>query len=304
MNQHISGLVAAPFTPMRDDGSLDLEQVRPYAEFLARNGVNGVFVNGSTGEFASMTLDERLRHAAQWAKESPSELNVLVHVGGTCLEDCRTMMKHAGEIGASGAGALAPYYFKPSSIVELTEWCAAVASAAPGLPFYYYHIPSRSGVCFNMREFLPAAAKSIPNLAGVKFTYEDLEDFQACVELDGGRFSILFGRDELLLSALERGATGAIGTTYSFAAPVYNGIIDNFRRGEKKAAEELQQAACRMIKVTHKTHKGMAAFKAVMGMIGMPCGPVRLPLTPMAPSQLESYRADLESIGFFDFCNR
>ena len=93
----------------------------------------------------------------------------------------------------------------------LVECCAEIAAAAPRLPFYYYHIPIMTGVAVPMTTFLTEAARRIPNLAGLKYTANTLHEYQECVALDGGRFDVLFGFDELLLPSLAVGAAGAVG---------------------------------------------------------------------------------------------
>ena len=94
-----------------------------------------------------------------------------------------------------------------------------IASGAPNLPFYYYHIPMLTGSTLDMVEFLTQGAKSIPNLVGLKYTDTKLYEFQNCLELAAGRFDVVWGCDEMLLGALATGGRGAIGSTYNIAAP-------------------------------------------------------------------------------------
>jgi N-acetylneuraminate lyase len=91
----------------------------------------------------------------------------------------------------------------------------AIASAAPSLPFYYYHIPSATNVDLPMVDFLAVADGLIQNLAGIKYTHYDLEDLQLCLHYGGGKYNILFGRDQYLLAAVALGVRGAVGSTYS-----------------------------------------------------------------------------------------
>lgn len=221
MPSRFRGLIAAPFTPFNDDRSLKLEVIPDYVRLLRENGVSAAFVCGTTGEGLSLTLDERCRVAECWIKAAKGQLPVIVHVGHTILADARRLTAHAAEIGAAAVSALAPCFFKPRNVGELVDWCEAVAEAAPALPFYYYHIPSMTGVSLSVAEFLAKAAGRIPTLAGVKYTHEDLDDFAACVRFDGGRFNILFGRDELLVEGCRLAAEGAVGSTYNYAAPLY-----------------------------------------------------------------------------------
>ena len=305
MPSRFRGLVAAPFTPFNADRSLNLDVIPAYARFLRANGVGAAFVCGTTGEGLSLTLDERLAVAARWAACADEKLRVIVHVGHTCLADARTLTAHAAEIGAAAVSALAPMFFKPRSNAELVEWCAAVASAAPALPFYYYNIPSMTGVSFPVADFLARAADRIPSLAGIKYTHEDLPDYRACVAAADGRYDILFGRDELLLEGTAAGALGAVGSTYNYAAPLYLRILAALTAGRAAEARTLQDTAIKMIALCNGigvTH--LAASKALMAMLGLDCGPVRLPLIPPTPEQLAGLRTQLTEIGFFDFACR
>lgn len=305
MHTRFRGLVAAPFTPFHPDRSVNLEVIPAYARFLRNNGVSAAFICGTTGEGLSLTLGERLRVAERWVACADEKLRVIVHVGHTCLEDARTLTAHAAKIGAAAVGAMAPCFFRPRNAVELADWCEPVAAAAPAVPFYYYHIPSMNGVVLSVSEFLAQAADRIPSLAGVKYTHEDIPDFEACTRFAGGRYDILFGRDELLLEGRKAGALGAVGSTYNYAAPLYARLLAANEAGRSKEARTLQDQAIRMIAICNGigvTH--LAASKALMAMLGVDCGPVRLPLAQPSPEQLAALRTRLVEIGFFDFASR
>lgn len=296
-SRRTNGLIAAPFTPLHPDGSLNLDAIGACARHLWRTGVVGAFICGTTGEGASLTVDERRRVAERWMAEAPAGLRVIVHVGHTCLEDCRALAAHAESIGADSFACLAPYFFKPAGVPGLVDWCAAVAAAAPRLPFYYYHMPSMTGVSVPVADFLPAAAGRIPNLAGVKYTFEDLDDFERCLRFDGGRYDLLFGRDELLHSALKRGARGAVGSTYNFAAPLYQRIISAFDRGDEATAVALQARAVEMIQACVRAGgHPIAAFKTLMGRMGCACGPCRPPLANPTAGEAEALLARLDAL--------
>ncbi|HYG74011.1 MAG TPA: dihydrodipicolinate synthase family protein [Planctomycetota bacterium] len=299
----LNGLVAAPFTPLQRDGSLNLGQIEQYSAMLVANGVSGAFICGTTGEGASLTTAERMQVAERWVSAAPRELKVIVHVGHASLADCRTLAQHAEKNRAHAVGCLAPYFFKPASIDDLVSFCAEVAAAAPAVPFYYYHMPSITGVSFSMADFLAAAENRIPTLAGIKFTYENLMDYERCVSFSGGRYDILFGRDEMLLAGLATGCRGAIGSSYNYAAPLYQRLMAAFSAGDLDAARREQGRANEMIAVMIR-HGGLQAAKAIMGLIGLDCGPVRLPLRSLNAEQISALRADLEKCGFFEYRSR
>ena len=305
MSTRFRGLVAAPFTPFHADRSLNLDVIPAYARFLRDNGVGAAFVCGTTGEGLSLTLEERLRIAERWVACADDRLRVIVHVGHTCLADARTLTAHAAKIGASAVSALTPCFFKPRNNAEVVNWCEAVASAAPALPFYYYNIPSMTGIDYPVVDFLAQAQARIPSLAGVKYTHENLPDYKACVAFAQGRYDILFGRDELLLEGTDAGALGAVGSTYNYAAPLYLRLLAARAAGQATEARTLQDTAIKMIAICNGigvTH--LAASKALMAMLGVDCGPVRLPLAPPDATQLATLRTRLNEIGFFDFAGR
>lgn len=304
MTTHIKGLIAAPFTAMNTDGSINLEVIERQAIFLSSNGVKGVFICGTTGESTSLTIREREDIARRWADVVPDGLKVIVHVGDTCLENCKILAAHAQEIGAWAFGTMAPSFLKAHNVKELVSFCSKVAESAPDLPFYYYHIPSMTHVNFPMIKFLEHAKDKIPNLAGIKYTHEDLMDYQLCLSFEDGRYDMLFGRDELLLCGLSLGARGAIGSTYNFASPLYNKLIKAFEDGDLVGARKLQKKAVDMIQLlTQRPGLFHAAGKSIMTMLGVDCGPVRAPLSNMTVLQYENLKSELEKIHFFEYCS-
>jgi N-acetylneuraminate lyase len=299
----LTGLIAAPYTAFHSDGSLNLSMIEKQAGSLIANGVTGAFVCGTTGEGVSLTNAERMVVAERWQQVAGAQLKVIVHVGHTSAADARSLAAHAEKIGAQGVGCLAPFFFKPGNVEDLAAFCAEVAAGAPALPFYYYQIPSMTGVGFLAADFLRAAGPRIPNLAGVKFTFENLMDFAECLHLEGGRYDIVFGRDEILVAGLALGARGAIGSTYNFMAPIFQEIIAALEKGNLAAAREKQAAANAVIQIFIR-YGGLPAGKAMMKMICVDCGPVRIPLRSLTETQQSQLRGELEAAGFFEFCSR
>jgi N-acetylneuraminate lyase len=292
------GLIAAPFTAFHPDGSLNLGPITQQAATLFGQGLRGVFVCGSTGEGSSLTTAERMAVAQRWREVADQEFEIIVHVGHASLEEARALAAHAEGIGAAGIAAVAPYYFRPQTVEDLVACNALMASAAPRTRYYYYHIPSLSRVALPMTEFLPLAAKTIPNFAGIKFTDEDLLQYALCVERGGDDYEIFFGRDEMLLAGLSMGANSGVGSTYNFAAPIYQRVAEAFARGDMDEAKRTQMIATRMIE-TAVGYGGLPAFKAMMRWFGDDCGPCRLPMVTLDEAAVERLRADLEAQGFF-----
>lgn len=195
---------------------------------------------------------------------------------------------------------MAPSYFKPKPLDTLIACCEEIAGAAPALPFYYYDIPSLTGVQFSMPEFLKAGPERIPTLAGIKFTNTDLIAYQSCLRVQPNRFDVPWGVDECLLSALAVGAVGAVGSSYNFAAPIYQRTMEAFSRGDLATARAEQYRSIQLIELLAGLGY-IGAAKAVMGLLGVNVGPARLPNTNLRREQHKSLRVALDNLGFFDW---
>jgi N-acetylneuraminate lyase len=296
-SRFLTGLVAAPHTPMTPDGAINPAVVARQAGILIANGISGAFICGSTGESHSLTTAERMAMAQAWrAAIGSRRLKLIVHAGHNSLEDARALAAHAASIQADAISIMAPCYYKPASVDDLVGFCAPVAAAAPALPFYFYDIPSLTGVHISMPEFLKRGAARIPNLAGLKFTTSNFMALQQCLAAEHGRFNILFGVDEMLLGALALGVHGAVGSTYNYAAPLYRQIIDAFDAGHLAQARTLQLKSVQLVEVL--CHYGvLPGGKALMSLLGADCGPVRPPVRNLTPDQLERLFTQVKALG-------
>lgn len=287
-------LIAAPHTPFLGNGDLNPAAVELQAKHFAATGVAGAFIGGSTGEYSSLTVAERKELAEAWAAAGAAHgVEVIVHVGHNCQRDAVELARHAGTLDVAAIATLAPGYFKPQSPDDLIEFCRPVAAACEQ-PFYFYDIPSMTGVSLPTVEFLRRGADRLPSLRGIKFTNSDLAQFQECFQHDGGRFEILFGTDEMLLAGYALGARGAVGSTYNFAAPLYHRMIAAFDAGDAATARQLQAESVRLVRVL-QGYGYMAAAKWMMSTLGVDCGPVRSPLRNLTEAQKDQLRQQLVS---------
>jgi N-acetylneuraminate lyase len=224
----------------------------------------------------------------------------MMFLGGTSIADCKELALHAKQIGLYAISFTAPFYFKPANVDMLAIACAEVASVVPDMPFYYYHIPVLTGVGYAMYDLLQAIDGKVPNFAGVKYTHEDFMDFLSCMNFKNGKYDMLWGRDENMLSALVLGTKGAVGSTFNYAAPLYYNMIDAFDKGDFKLANQLQQQSIDMIRLLGK-YGGIATGKEYMKMVDINCGEFRLPVKNMNAEQFESFKKDVAALNFDSF---
>ncbi|GAA3991105.1 dihydrodipicolinate synthase family protein [Mucilaginibacter dorajii] len=300
--EHLQGLISAPFAPLNDQGELNVDIIPAYYSFLKQNGITGAFINGSTGEGVSLTLNEKKQVTEAWAAATSHDpdFKVMALLGGTCIADCIDLAKHAAQVGLYGVSLTAPFYFKPANAQILAKICAAVAASVPDMPVYYYHIPVLTGVNIAMIDLLKALDGSVANFAGIKYTHEDFMDFQSCLTYQNGKYDMLWGRDENMLSALALGTKGAVGSTFNYAAPLYHALIDAFNHNELDKAQRLQQQSIDMIRLLGK-YGGISVGKAYMKLVGVDLGEFRLPIANMSKQQFESFKLDVSEVGFDEF---
>ena len=303
--ERFEGLVAAPFTPMDKNDIIMYDAIVPYYDFLEKNGVIGVFINGSTGEGPSLTQKEKQLQAEKWAErlKAGGRVRVINLVGGTSYRECIENAIFSSEIGLSAIAILAPYYYKPSSPGQLAEFCARIGESVPGMPVYFYHIPVLTGVSMPMYGFIEKISGMLPNFVGIKYTQEDLMDFMKCLNYDGGRYEMLWGRDECLLPALSAGCRGAVGSTYNYAAPLYLKLIGAFNAGDLREARRLQQLSVSMIDLLGK-YGGMAVGKFFMKYAGLDCGECRMPVTNPAAGLYAEFAEDVRKLGMDDLFSK
>lgn len=298
--QRLKGMVAATFTPLDVNGELNLSVIPKYVDQMAASGMTGVFVCGTTGESLSLTVNERKDVLEAWVKAAKGRFKVIAHVGTNAIHEGIELAAHAQQVGADAIGAMAPSFFKPATVKDLVEFFAPIAKAASELPFYYYNMPSMTGVSLSVADFLIEGKKVIPNLVGTKFTHNNLMEMKDCLALNNGEFEVLHGYDEILTAGLALGATAGVGSTYNYCPKIYNGIFQAMEKNDLATARILQQKSIDVVKIIIKYGGGVRGGKAIMKLIGIDCGDCRKPFTPFSEEEYRNLKTDLESIHFFN----
>ena len=299
MMERIKGLIDAPFTPFYENGEVNLEPIEAYAKMLVKNGLQGVFINGSSGEGYMLTEEERMLLAERWVAVAPEGFKVIVHVGSCCVKASRMLAEHAQKIGAWGIGAMAPPFPKIGRIEELVKYIEEIASGAPELPFYYYHIPAFNGAFLPMVKLLEAVDGRVPNFAGIKYTFESMYEYNQCRLYKNGKYDMLHGQDETILPCLAMGgAQGGIGGTELV------GIIKAWEAGDIETARERQNFSQEVINVICHFRGNIVGGKRIMKLIGLDLGKNRTPFQNMTDEEEVQMKTELEAIHFFDRCNK
>ncbi|XP_069794298.1 N-acetylneuraminate lyase isoform X3 [Narcine bancroftii] len=216
-----------------------------------------------------------------------------------------TPMTHDNEINLPVIGQYIDYLVMVQGVRSifdaLVEYLKEVASAAPDIPFYYYHLPEITGVSLNVVELLDGIEKKIPTFQGLKFTSSDLLDFGQCINKYKDKFDLLYGKDELLLPALTLGATGAVGSTYNYIGNLYKRMLTDVERRDYNLAKEQQVFVQELIGFMNRLGFGVPENKTIMMLIsGIPLGPPRLPLVKCSEEKKEKILDKLKVLGLLN----
>lgn len=295
--QKIQGLITATFSPFDSKGRLDLDVIPAYAAHLKKNGIVGVFINGTTGEGASLTLSEKKALTAAWAPYNSADFKVIAMVSGTSQREGVELAEFAQEQGLYGISANAPFYVKPGSVESLADFLKPIAEVAPNLAFYFYHIPLLTQVNLSMVKLLDEVEGKIPNFAGIKYTHTDLMEFNQCLRHQNSKFDILWGWDEMLLAGLAMGAKGGVGSTYNYAAPLYHELVKAFEEKDLSKALALQEKSIDIIS-RYSRFGGAVAGKAILKFCGIDCGDFRSPGNQLSETKRQELYEELAQIGF------
>lgn len=291
----LNGIMSALLTPFDREGNVNTAVLSDMIEWELSRGLSGFYILGSTGEGLLMSEEERCCVAEAIVRQVKGRAPVVIHVGSLTTRAACALARHAAEIGADAVSSIPPFYYNvgPDGVKQYyTE-----VAAASGLPFYIYNIPATTGVTMAM-DLVRDLIETVPNLRGMKYTGYDMYLLRKIIELDGGRFNVLSGADEIMVSAQAMGADGAIGTTENLLPRLFVDAYAAFRSGNVKAAEELQ-AKINWTVSAFLSFPSLGAVKEIMGFLGFDLGKPRPPLLGLTDAQRGRLREMLEEIGFF-----
>ncbi|XP_074103847.1 N-acetylneuraminate lyase [Cotesia typhae] len=295
------GFIAPVFTPFNSRNStLNLSVIPKYAQYLADNGVNGVLVNGTTGEGVSMTVSERKQVAEAWANAVKiTKQHLMIQVGGTTFPDVIELAKHAEELKADSILCLPELYFKPNNCKELTEYLRNVGNAALNTPLLYYHIPMLTNVNIHMGQFLEMVGDSIPSFVGIKFTSTNLEEGAQAVRANSRQFAVFLGTNLLISAGSSVGMDSFIPTSINIFPELTIKIFDAFKRNDALKAAEFQNKLSEAVIAISKHGNWVTTMKTAMALLTtIDLGPVRFPNGSLFSESIEVMKKELKLLGY------
>ncbi|XP_053597155.1 N-acetylneuraminate lyase [Microplitis demolitor] len=295
------GFIAPVFTPFNyRNSTLNLSIIPKYAKYLVENGVNGVLVNGTTGEGVSMSVSERKQVAEAWANAVKiTKQHLMIQVGGAPFPDVVELAKHAEGLKVDSILCLPELYFKPTDTKNLMNYLKNVGEAAPNTPLLYYHIPMLTNVNIHMGEFLNLIGDAIPSFVGIKFTSTNLEEGAQAVRANSNQFVVFLGTNLLISAGYSVGIDSFIPTSINMFPGDAIKISDASKQGDGLKATELQEKLSQAVIAISRHGNWVTTMKAAMALLNtIDLGPVRLPNEPISPKSIEIMKKELKSLGF------
>lgn len=286
------GVCTALVTPFRRDGSLDPDMTTRLLRRQEENGVRAVVLSGTTGESPTLSAEEKLQ-LFRLGREvlSPGTL-VIAGTGSNDTAKAVELSRQAEKAGVDALLVVSPYYNKATPEGLIAHY-TKIARAAE-LPIILYNVPSRTGVDVPVEVY--ARLCRIPNIAGVKEASGNLSKIARIRQVCGPDFSVWSGNDDSIVPTLSLGGRGVVSVLSNLCPEETVAMADAGLRGDFKTAGAMQ---CRLMPLIdalfHRVNP--IPIKAALGLIGLDCGPCRLPLTQLPPEETAELGRVMEDCG-------
>ncbi len=280
------GIIPAFYACYDEEGNVSEQGVRKLAKHLLDKGVQGVYVNGSSGECIYQSVAERKLILENVMELLKGKMTVIAHVACNNTKDSCELAAHAESLGVDAIAAIPPIYFHLPEHAIAKYW-NDISAAAPNTDFIIYNIPQLAGVTLTIPLFKEMLKN--PRVKGVKNSSMPVQDIQMFKDAGGEDCVVFNGPDEQLVSGLAMGATGGIGGTYAVMPEVYLAISRLVEEGKIEEAAKVQYEADRIIYAMCGCRGNLyAVMKEILKINeGLELGGVRAPLAQIEESDKE-----------------
>ncbi|HBV2374713.1 TPA: N-acetylneuraminate lyase [Klebsiella quasipneumoniae] len=287
MAVNLRGVMAALLTPFDGQQKLDKESLRRLVRFNLRQGVDGLYVGGSTGEAFVQSGTERQEVLEIVAEEAKGKMTLIAHVGCVSTLESQQLARAAVGYGYDAVSAVTPFYY-PFSFEEHCAHYQAIIESADGLPMVVYNIPALSGVKLTLDQINTLV--TLPGVGALKQTSGDLFQMEQ-IRRAHPDLVLYNGYDEIFASGLLAGADGGIGSTYNIMGWRYQGMVAALKVADVAKAQQLQCECNKVIDLLIKTgvFRGLKTVLHYMDVVSVPL--CRKPFAPVDEKFLPELKA-------------
>ncbi|EOV9574225.1 N-acetylneuraminate lyase [Cronobacter sakazakii] len=287
MTAPLRGVMPALLTPFDQQQRLDKESLRRLVRFNISQGIDGLYVGGSTGEAFIQSCAEREEVLEIVAEEAKGKVTLIAHVGCVSTAESQQLAAAASRYGFDAVSAVTPFYY-PFSFEEHCDHYRAIIASADGLPMVVYNIPALSGVRLSLEQI--STLVTLPGVGALKQTSGDLYQMEQ-IRRAHPDLVLYNGYDEIFASGLLAGADGGIGSTYNIMGWRYMNIVKALNEGDIATAQRLQRDCNQVIDLLIKTgvFRGLKTVLHYMDVVSVLL--CRKPFAPVAEQYLSALKA-------------
>lgn len=287
-------LLTAMVTPFNADGSVNYAAGADFADWLLANGSDGLVVEGSTGEAATMDMDEKIKFMQTIVARVNGRAKIVAGAGTNCTASTIDLIKKMEACGVDGVLVVGPYYNKPTQEGYYQHF-AAVAKATK-LPIIVYNVPGRTGGNI-APETVARLAADFSNIVAIKEAAGNVAQTAELYRVLPEDFSIYSGDDGLILPFMSVGACGLISVLANVNGNLLQQLMQAYSEGRVKDAADLNKVMVPLAKAMFIESNPIPIKAAVTKVTGIEAGAPRLPLTPISAAAEAKLDAALKAAG-------
>jgi 4-hydroxy-tetrahydrodipicolinate synthase len=292
MGLELHGIVPAMVTPFTADEQLNESALSALVKRLVADGVHGVFVLGSQGEYYALDAAEKRRAIEVTVAAAAGKVPVYAGTGANTTREAVSLTQMAEHAGADAVSVITPAFITPSQN-ELYDHYKAIA-ASTRLPVLLYSNPGRTGVQISVE--LAARLAQLDNVAGIKDSSGDLSVTAAFIAATPATFRVFAGRDTLVFATVLYGGAGAVAASGNVAARQLVRVYEACRAGDTALARSAQ-AELAPLRAAFSLGTFPAVIKEALLMTGLDAGPCRRPVGPLSAEARAQLRKVLGNLG-------
>ena len=283
-------LLTAMVTPFNEDGSVNCEAAADFAEWLLANGSDGLVVEGSTGEAATMFMDEKIEVLKAVVERVNGRAPVIVGAGTNCTASTIELINAVEACGVDGLLVVGPYYNKPTQEGYYQHFAAVAKSTT--LPIIVYNVPGRTGSNIEPKTIARLAAE-FPNIVAVKEAAGNVAQTAELFRVLPENVTIYSGDDGLILPFMSVGARGVISVLGNIGGQMLQDVMQLYSEGKVAEAAELNKKLVPLANSLFIESNPIPVKYAVTKVTGINAGAPRLPLTSISEAGKEKLDAVL-----------
>lgn len=289
----IKGIITAMVTPFDENQKINETAARQLVDKLIGQGVHGLFILGTNGEFHVLSDDEKVEFAKIVIDQAAHRVPVYVGAGACGTQETIKLAQRMETIGADALSVISPYFIAPTQ-QELADHYRKVAEAV-NIPIIMYNIPKNTGI--NIEPETVKSLIGVKNIAGIKDSSGNMENMQGYIDAGAGTdFVVLVGSDSKILPALKIGAAGAIAGTSNVIAELDVSIYENYLKGNMEAAEQAQKDID-VLRGVLKLGTVPSVMKRAVTLLGIDVGDARYPVSKLPAEADEKIK---EALAFYN----